>query len=97
MRKYRKKPVIIEAFQWLGFDRESDKYVGGFLASHVNEQRICKHCKRTMRWHGWINTLEGGHIVCPGDYIIIGIKGEKYPCKPDIFHKTYERIKEDVS
>ncbi len=37
----------------------------------------------------WIRTLEGGHIVCPGDWIITGVKGEKYPCKPDIFEATY--------
>jgi hypothetical protein len=47
-----------------------------------------------MRWHGWIETLEGGHIVCPGDYIITGIKGEHYPCKPDIFEATYEKVEE---
>ena len=40
--------------------------------------------------HGWIATLEGGHIVCPGDWIITGVKGEMYPCKPDIFEATYE-------
>lgn len=45
-----------------------------------------------MRDHGWIDTLEGGHIVCPGDYIIKGVQGEFYPCKPDIFEQTYERV-----
>lgn len=39
---------------------------------------------------GWIKTLEGGHEVTPGDWIITGIKGEHYPCKPDIFAMTYE-------
>ena len=42
--------------------------------------------------HGWIDTLEGGHIVCPGDWIIRGIKDEVYPCKPDIFEATYEAV-----
>lgn len=41
---------------------------------------------------GWIETLEGGHIVYPGDWIITGVKGEQYPCKPDIFELTYEPI-----
>lgn len=50
----------------------------------------CKQCKVIHRDHGWVDTLEGGHIVCPGDYIITGIKGENYPCKPDIFEATYE-------
>ena len=52
----------------------------------------CKHCGRIMHEHGWIDTLEGGHIVCPGDWIITGVQGEYYPCKPDIFEKTYDII-----
>ncbi|WP_371378858.1 hypothetical protein [Sporomusa aerivorans] len=40
----------------------------------------------------FINTLEGPHEVSPGDYIITGVKGERYPCKPDIFHMTYEPV-----
>ena len=47
-------------------------------------------CGRTWHDHGWIDTLEGGHTVCPGDWIITGIQGEHYPCKPDIFEATYE-------
>ncbi len=54
--------------------------------------RECDHCKQTMHDHGWIDTLEGGHIVCPGDWIITGVKGENYPCKPDIFAATYEKV-----
>jgi len=42
----------------------------------------------------YINTLEGAHLVVPGDWIIIGVKGERYPCKPDIFEMTYESIEE---
>jgi hypothetical protein len=52
--------------------------------------RACEHCGKTMHEHGWIDTLEGGHNVCPGDWIITGVKGERYPCKPDIFAATYE-------
>jgi hypothetical protein len=52
--------------------------------------QACKHCGNTMHVHGWIDTLEGGHIVCPGDFVITGVKGERYPCKPDIFEATYE-------
>ena len=43
---------------------------------------------------GWIQTLEGGHVVSPGDYIITGVKGEHYPCKPDIFELTYEPVEQ---
>ena len=41
---------------------------------------------------GWIETLEGGHVVSPGDWIITGVKGELYPCKPDIFELSYEPV-----
>lgn len=54
--------------------------------------RECEHCGNIMRFHGWIDTLEGGHIVCPGDWIITGVKGERYPCKPVIFVVTYEKV-----
>jgi hypothetical protein len=52
----------------------------------------CKHCGAVMHVHGWVDTLEGKHVVCPGDYIITGVKGEHYPCKPDIFAMTYEEV-----
>lgn len=55
---------------------------------------LCEHCMDLMHNHGWIDTLEGGHIVCPGDWIITGVKGEHYPCKPDIFELTYEKVEE---
>ena len=50
----------------------------------------CKHCGGFMKDHGWIDTLEGGHTVCPGDWIITGVQGEFYPCKDEIFEMTYE-------
>ena len=56
----------------------------------VSGERTCIHCGNIMHDHGWIDTLEGGHIVCPGDWIITGIEGEHYPCKPHIFEQTYE-------
>ncbi len=52
----------------------------------------CAHCGGAMERHGWIDTLEGGHIVCPGDYIVTGLKGEYYPCKPDIFEMKYRPV-----
>lgn len=51
---------------------------------------LCEQCGKPHHVHGWIDTLEQGHRVCPGDWIITGIKGERYPCKPDIFAATYE-------
>lgn len=56
-------------------------------------QRKCEHCGKIMHLHGWIDTLEGGHNVCPSDWIIKGVAGEFYPCKPDIFKQTYEEVK----
>lgn len=55
------------------------------------DETLCKHCDKRMYDHGWIDTLEGGHVVCPGDWIITGVKGEVYPCKPEIFEMTYEK------
>jgi len=55
-------------------------------------ERECGECGKLMHWHGWIETLEGGHIVCPGDWIITGVEGEVYPVKPGIFEKTYEAV-----
>ncbi|HDY66673.1 hypothetical protein LCGC14_1993860 [marine sediment metagenome] len=59
----------------------------------IHGGKICNKCDKTMHFHGWIDTLEDGHNVCPGDWIITGIQGE-YPCKPDIFEETYELVKE---
>ena len=76
--KFRKKPVIIEAVQWF---KDGDHPA-------VRLSRFAQVSGRV----GVIDTLEGGHIVCPGDWIIKGVKGEFYPCKPDIFEATYERV-----
>lgn len=59
-------------------------------------ERLCEHCSRSMHYHGWIDTLEGGHVVCPGDWIITGVKGEVYPCKPEIFDATYEPVEKEL-
>ncbi len=63
----------------------------------LDGQTLCKHCGDIMHDHGWIETLEGGHIVCPSDYIITGVAGEHYPCKADIFEATYEKAVEGGS
>lgn len=66
------------------------KVVRRFRRPDVPGDIQCSTCDRTHHDHGWIDTLEGGHIVCPGDFIITGVKGERYPCKLDIFWATYE-------
>lgn len=70
------------------------KIVRLFRRPDVPGESTCRHCGKIMHDHGWIDTLEGGHIVCPGDVIITGVNGERYPCKPDIFEKTYDKVEE---
>lgn len=67
------------------------KVVRYYRMPGVDSKQPCKHCGQIMHNHGWIDTLEGGHIVCPGDWIITGVAGEHYPCKPVIFEATYEK------
>lgn len=87
MSKFRKKPVVIEATLWV--EHGDHPAVQPYTAAGY-----CFSCGRRRTDHGWINTLEGGHIVCPGDWIITGVKGEHYPCKPDVFERTYELVEE---
>jgi hypothetical protein len=96
--KFRKKPVEIEAYQWFnngdhpldnGGDSEGE-LVRYFRHPNYSGQNHHDRCGHIWHDHGWIDTLEGGHIVCPGDWIIRGVQGEFYPCKPDIFEATYE-------
>ncbi len=118
--RVRKKPVVIDAYQWFKNGDHPEDYTNDsvdvntgavftkefcklnnwegevvryFCHPDVEGQSECKHCGEKMHKHGWIDTLEGGHIVCPGDWIITGVEGEYYPCKPDIFAKTYEEVK----
>jgi len=78
--KFRKKPVVIEAVQWTGDNTEEIKLF-------INDGRpwIIKNPDILT-----IHTLEGNHRANKGDWIIKGVKGEFYPCKPDIFEQTYK-------
>jgi len=68
------------------------KVVRYYRRPECDGQHKCMYCNDIMHNHGWIDTMEGGHIVCPGDWIITGVKGERYPCKPNIFEATYEPV-----
>jgi hypothetical protein len=68
------------------------KVVRYYRNPKMDGQTRCKHCGIIMKEHGWIDTLEGGHIVCPKDWVITGVQGEVCPCKPDIFESTYEEV-----
>jgi hypothetical protein len=69
------------------------KVVEYWSSSGVSGDQTCELCSRPLRNHGRIDTVEGGYRVCPGDWIVTGIKGERYPVKPDIFEATYEPVK----
>ena len=82
MPKFRKKPVVIEAIKWTGDNYEE-------IANFLGEAR------RLIPGNGLeIYTLEGIMSASIGDYIIKGVQGEFYPCKPDIFELTYEEVDE---
>lgn len=68
------------------------KIVRYYRRPDVDGSRACEHCGKKMDDHGWIDTLEAGHNVCPGDWIITGIAGERYPCKDKIFQETYDLV-----
>lgn len=77
-----------------GAERKANGWEGSVVRYYrrpdVPGESLCEQCGKPHHVHGWIDTLEQGHRVCPGDWIITGIAGERYPCKPDIFAKTYE-------
>ena len=84
--RFRKKPIVIEAMQWDGSDKSAQEILNWanqrwLYAANNHDKLVTKMI---------IPTLEGGHKAVPGDWIIKGIKGEFYPCKPDIFEATYE-------
>lgn len=92
MTQYRKKPVVIEAEQ---FHPQNKPYPDG--VETYTKEKTEEVDGTTNEWYGWrILTLEGIHEVSPGDWIITGVKGEKYACKPDIFDMTYEKVEEAV-
>ena len=94
MAKYKKKPVEVEAFQYMGDLK--DRY-GVWLAP---AWAVKAFEENVMYYDGpelYIKTLEGDHHVSAGDFIIQGVHGELYPCKPDIFAETYCSAKNDMT
>ena len=92
MGLYRKKPVVIEAIQYTGNNgNELNKWSdGAVIDSPVLEPRE----GNPSGTYTQIKTLEGVMTAIPGDWIIKGVNGEFYPCKPDIFDKTYELVED---
>lgn len=85
MAKFRKKPVVIDAVLWDGTNVDE---VLGFIMPTGEARRVgSAPCDRIL-----ISTREGEMTASTGDWIIRGVKGEFYPCKPDIFDATYEAV-----
>lgn len=103
IKKYRKKPVEIEAVQLKDFNQATIKSCLEFMVQSVNTEcmmasdRFDEYCSMLKHQGGlFIETLEGRMLASEGDFIIKGINGEFYPCKPDIFKKTYDEVDEDL-
>ena len=86
MAKFRKKPVVIEAFLW---DNRMETEKPGWFGVALNKSTVSFGPNKTIL----IKTLEGTMTASFGDWIILGVKGEIYPCKSDIFEATYEEVK----
>ena len=86
--KARKKPVVIE---FVRYDGKNEHKVTAFVGTYLNIQQE-HYASEVVEIH--IKTLEGWMRVSVGDYVIKGVNGEFYPCKPDIFEKTYDIIGE---
>lgn len=84
VKQYRKKPVVIEAVQWTG------RNLGEIMDFSENGETFLHTIDGVSKLH--VCTLEGNMLANIGDYIIRGVKGEFYPCKPDIFEVTYEEV-----
>ena len=96
MAKYKKKPIVVEAIRWTGSNLEEIRnFVGSDLIEECVELFDIKRTLKEMLVDIAIDTLEGTMRVDYGDYIIKGVQGEFYPCKPDIFLATYEEVIED--
>lgn len=95
IKQYRKKPVIIQAVQWNGMNfKEIEEFAGYNVAILEEVRKPNVDMKIPGDYRLCIRTLEGVMDARKGDYIIKGVNGECYPCKPDIFEKTYEKVEQ---
>ena len=96
MGKYRKKPVVIDAIEWTG---ENLLEVIRFAGQHPSALDLLwdDYCDLVRKGGLKIFTLEGKMHACIGDFIIKGVQGEHYPCKPEIFEATYEAVEGEIN
>lgn len=93
MKQYRKIPVCIEAVKFDGRNKwKVEEFIGEKLSANVVSDTAYNAGVLPPIFELTIKTLEGYMKVTPGDYVIKGVKGEFYPCKPDIFEMTYEEV-----
>jgi hypothetical protein len=95
MKLYVKKRIPVPGKQWFKVGDHKEVYDYLIMVEHQGNEYYCSQCGKPFNEHGWVATLEGGHIVCPGDWIMTGVKGEHWPVKPDIFEETYEEYHEN--
>jgi len=94
MAKFRKKPVVIEAVQFMGAPAQGSHYPGSTPVGVPDGVCLDSHDYPNWVEGPHVHTLEGPLRAMPGDWIITGVKGEQYPCKPDIFAATYEAVED---
>jgi hypothetical protein len=87
VKRYRQRPIVISAYKWVDLSEHKEDVHPYDVSLDII---TCGTCRHMLSEHGEIDTPERKMRVCPGDYIITGIRGEKYPCKTDIFKETYE-------
>ena len=93
MSKFRKKPVVIEAVRLTYAEWDNGAWAGDPFSEEPSWLTGLELAVEGGEYRGWyIGTLEGKMLAAPGDWIIKGVKGELYPCKPDIFEATYEPV-----
>jgi hypothetical protein len=98
--KFRRKEMAweFEAFRWFkngdhpedGDRAQEGRVVRYYRSPDLNGETPCGHCGELLHKHGWI---EGGHVVCPGDWVITGVTGLRYPCKPSAL-EAYEPVQD---
>ena len=91
MAKFRKKPEILEAFQWFKKGDHPDVIIH---PEGANIFVVCPYCNESGKKHGLLKTEPQNLIVCPGDFIVVNMLGKKYSLKPKVLEICYEKIEE---
>ena len=93
--KYQKIPIIVDAWQWPSEYNEDEIGAKIQKVDHDDSRSICAVCGHKWQDHASCPTMSGWHSVCPGDYIVKEITEGFYPCRKDIFERTYNCLNEE--